>query len=190
MKVFFNASLSGKKKFGENYQLIHEAILKAGHELVASPVVTAEAENTDWTDPKAAGSYYKQIKEWTKKADLVIFEVSYPSTSIGFEVAMALSMSKPVMAFHGQDAPENFVLESIKDDKFQMVDYRLDEVDQAVADAITYATNQADTRFNFFISPDIGAYMDWLSRVRKLPRAVFLRQIIEQDMAKHPEFEG
>ncbi len=190
MKVFFNASLSGKKKFGGSYKLIDKAIRKAGHDMVASPVVSKEAETTDWTDPKAASAYYKKVKDWTKKAELVVFEVSYPSTSIGFEVAMALSAGKPVIAFHAVDAPENFVLESIQDEKFHMVEYRLSEVEQVVAEAITYATSQADTRFNFFISPDIGAYLDWVSKVRKLPRAVFLRRVIEQDMAKHKEFEG
>ena len=189
MKIFFNASLSGKEEFGEHYQKLHDAILKTDNEIIGSPVIT-DADSTDWSKAKEASNYYKRIKKLTKAADLCIFEVSYPSTSIGYEVALALGMGKPVVAFHVEDAPQNLVLESIKDDKFQLIDYKLDRLRGVVEDAIEYALEQADTRFNFFISPDIGAYLDWISKERKVPRAVFLRQLIEQDMEQFDDYEG
>jgi len=183
MKIFFNASLRGKREYGTNYDRIVAALKKTEHKLLASPVVNQDlGVLITKTDTKEAGNYYQQLLDWIKKADVCVFEVSYPSTSIGHEVALALQYSKPVVALHVKKAPANLVLESIKDDKFQLVDYSEDNISQTVADAIEYATEQMDTRFNFFISPDIGNYLDWVSKVKKIPRAVFLRQLIEEDM--------
>jgi hypothetical protein len=45
-----------------------------------------------------------------------------------------------------------------------------------------------DTRFNFFISPKIGNFLDWIAKKKKLPRAVYLRKLIEDDMDKNKEY--
>jgi hypothetical protein len=189
MKVFFNASLAGKRQFERNYALIHEAIEKAGHEMIASPVMINEAEKVILDDAEEAGSYYQRLQKWIKQAEICVFDVSYPSTSIGHEVALALHLGKPVVTLHVKSAPKNLVLESLDDDKLQLVDYTEDTVDELVDEAIGFATEQVDTRFNFFISPEIGAYLDFVARERKLPRAVFLRQLIEDDM-KEQGYDG
>lgn len=183
MKLFFNASLRGKKEYGENYVKIVEALKKTEHKLLASPAVDRDhLKLLKVTDTEEASDYYKQLLAWIKKADVCVFEVSYPSTSIGHEVALALQYSKPVVALHVKGAHHNMVLETIKDDKFQLIDYSSDNIGKTVSRAIDYATDQMDTRFNFFISPEIGNYMDWIAKVKKVPRAVFLRQLIESDM--------
>jgi len=183
MKIFYNASLTGKSEYLEYYELINAAIEKSGHEILAAPVMKKTVEAVIKESTKEAGDYAQKLQKWIKQADVCIFEVSYPSTSIGYEVALALTNAKPVVALHVHDAPVNSVLESIKDDKLQLIDYRVHEIEGLVADAIEYAGEQMDTRFNFFISPEIGNYLDWVAKERKLPRAVFLRQLIEEDMA-------
>jgi hypothetical protein len=52
--------------------------------------------------------------------------------------------------------------------------------------AIEYAINQQEVRF---ISPNIGRYLDWISKVKKIPRSVYLRALIERDMKENTEFE-
>ncbi len=185
MKIVFNASLTGKKEYEEHYKKIHELIEKTGNKIVAAPVLMGDIhKKVRESDTKEATDYYQKLIGWTKQADVCVFEVSYPSTSIGHEIAIALQYSKPVVAFHVKDAPENIVLESIKSDRLQVIDYELEKLGRLVEDAIDYASEQMDTRFNFFISPQIGAYLDWVAKEKKYPRAVFLRQLIEEDMKK------
>jgi len=51
------------------------------------------------------------------------------------------------------------------------------------------AKEQMDTRFNFFISPLHQTYLDWIAKHRKIPRSVYLRDLIERDMAQNKEFD-
>lgn len=189
MKVFFNASLTGKAEYTDNYQKIREAIESSDMQLIAAPVFHNEKSKVIKEGKQEVINYYKKLQNWIRQADICVFEVSYPSTSIGHEIAMALHASKPVVAFHVQDAPQNVILESITDDKLQLIDYDMDSVTKIVQDALQYATEQMDTRFNFFISPEIGNYLDWVAKYKKVPRAVFLRQLIEDDMKNH-NYEG
>ena len=190
MKLFFNASLMGKKEFAQNNKAIYDALIRSGHKMLAAPVMDNSTENVAKETAKEASSYYDKLVKWIKAADVCVFETSYPSTSIGHEIAVALGMSKPVIAFHVKEAPKNMVLDSIRDDKLQVIDYSLNKIDLLVDDAIAYALDQSDTRFNFFISPQIGTYLDKVSKERRLPRAVYLRRLIEEDMENTPEFEG
>lgn len=184
MNVFFNASLTGKKEYLDHYQKIHDAIEKNGKKIIAAPVFKTEKSKVITEDTKKAFDYYKRLQNWIRRADICVFEVSYPSTSIGHEIAMALYASKPVIALHVKDAPENILLQTITDDRLQVIDYTLHNLTQIVEDALDYASENMDTRFNFFISPAIGNYLDWISKHKKVPRAVFLRQLIEKDMKK------
>lgn len=185
MKVFFNASLTGKKEYGKNYEMIKDAIVKSGHKLVGVPVLEKSLlEKRDSSDTKEAVNFYETLIRWIKQAEVCVFEVSYPSFGIGYEVNTALQYSKPVIALHVEGAPQNMILSGIKDDRLQVIDYGTRGLERLVSDAIDYASEQMDTRFNFFISPQIGAYLDWVAKAKKVPRAVFLRQLIEEDMKR------
>lgn len=182
MKVFFNASLTGKKDYLVNYTKIREAIEKTDMNLVAAPVFDTEKSTVIQEGSEKILDYYNKLQDWIRKSDICVFEVSFPSTSIGHEIAMALHASRPVIALHVKDAAKNPILESITDERLQLIDYDLDKIQRIVEDAFDYATENMDTRFNFFISPQIGNYLDWISKYKKIPRAVFLRQLIEEDM--------
>lgn len=189
MKVFFNASLTGRKEYLEHYNRINKAILSTDKEVVAAPVLSGDKAKSIEGDSKEMMDYYKKLQSWIRKADICVFEVSFPSTSIGHEIALALYSSKPVIALHVEGATKNLILETINDDRLQLIDYKLDDVENVVQDALDYASENMDTRFNFFISPQIGNYLDWISKNKKLPRAVFLRQLIQNDMKKQG-YEG
>jgi len=52
------------------------------------------------------------------------------------------------------------------------------------------ANKNIDVRFNFFVSPKIISYLDWVSKNRMVPRSVFLRELIEKEMKKDKDFRG
>lgn len=191
MKVFFNASLHGKKEFQENYNKIFNALKRTDAEILAAPALEHDVDDLVGETSEAASNYYENLLRWIKQADIVFFEVSFPSTSIGYEIALALQQSKPVVAFRAKGSKRNVILDTIEDEKLQLIEYTpLENIDSLVSDSIEFALGQADTRFNFFISPRIAEHLDWISREKKVPRAVYLRQLIERDMMKNKEFNG
>lgn len=189
MKVFFNASLTGKRTFLQEYQAVFDALTAVEKvKLLHSPVMVGSLKKLSEETLIEAVGYFKKLERWIKSADVVVFEASYPSMGIGHEVAMALQFEKPVIVLHLPGKRPD-LLTGIPNDKLQILEYTTLELRAILQDALSYAADQQDTRFNFFISPKIGNYLDWVSKKRRLPRAVYLRKLIEEDMKKNKDFE-
>lgn len=181
MKIFFDASLSGKAEYDQNYRAIIREIEKLGHVLIKSTLFERAPEDVASESSKQAEEWYKKLKKWLNDCDVAVFEVSYSSTGIGHEVSVALNSGKPVIALH-VSGKHPFVLETIPSDKIQVIDYSLDQLANKLGVALEYAAGLVDTRFNFFISPKISNYLDWIAKKKRTPRAVYLRRLIEKAM--------
>lgn len=188
MKVFLNASLSGKKEFEEYYRRIFDSLKKNGHKVV-SPVMEGEKDRVSQETSDEAEKYYDKLSSAIAAADVLVFEVSYPSTGIGHEITLGLSRGKPVVVLYLKER-DPYILESMNDDRLQVLEYSLERgFEKLLNGALQYAAEQQDTRFNFFVSPRISAYLDWVSRKKKVPRAVYLRGLIKKDMEKEGDYQ-
>lgn len=67
-------------------------------------------------------------------------------------------------------------------------DEDMNNLDGILAKAVEDAMKHADVRFNFFVSPKILAYLDWVAQKRMIPRSVYLRNLIEKEMKKNKDF--
>ncbi len=190
MKVFFTGSPRALKDPARKaeHEAVFAAIEKTGATNISSLVITAKPDDFYSVDQESVFNHYNNTINNVKKADIVVAETSIQSMSMGYLVEKALSMSKPVIVAHRKGAPP-FFFSGIDDDRLQIVEYTLETADEVIAKAIDYAVNQQEVRFNFFISPAIGRYLDWISKEKKLPRSVYLRALIEHDMRDNKEFE-
>lgn len=190
MKVFYNASLIGKKFFSHEYEAIYQVI--KGTEKVTvlhSPVLVGSPEKVGAETIGQASAYFKRLQGWIKEADVCVFETSYPSMGVGYEIAMALQWGKSVIVLH-LPGKQSEVLSGLSSDKMQMIEYTMETVKVTVKEALMYAVEQQDTRFNFFVSPRIIHYLDWVAKKKRIPRAVYLRRLIEEDLKKSKDYEG
>jgi hypothetical protein len=122
--------------------------------------------------------------------DVVVCEASFPSTiSIGHEVSVALDKGKPIIALY-QPKKEPGVLEGINSERFMLLEYTQKDLKEVLDYGMEGAVEQIDVRFNFFISPKISKYLDKVSKETKTPRAVYLRNLIEEDMDSNDEYNG
>jgi hypothetical protein len=62
-------------------------------------------------------------------------------------------------------------------------------LEEKLKGALERAKEQSDIRFNFFVTPQILSYLSWLSGRKRIPRAVFLRTLIEREMKKDTEYK-
>lgn len=186
MKVYFDCSARGIKEHGEYYELIYRVIGELGHTHISnyqesldlSQVVNSHDRNT---------KLFKSSMRNIDKCDVLVLEISTNSLTMGFLMQRALSAGKPVIALH---LPGHYPLFAAgnEDEKLQVVEYSKDQITLSLRTALDYAAAQSDVRFNFFISPIIGQYLDWISKNKKIPRSVYLRNLIEEDMVKNPEY--
>ena len=184
MKIYFTGSLHNRDIDKKIYRRIISYLEKLGNTVKADHILYPTVEDLDRQTLTQRVGYYKDLDRWIKQSDLVVCEVSYPSTlNIGHEVSLALDKGKPVLALY-QKNREPGVLLGISSEKLILMEYSENDLEKIAKEGLSEANQKMDVRFNFFISPRIGAYLDWISKNQKTPRAVYLRRLIEEDMAK------
>lgn len=189
MTIYFNASVSGKKDYENNYRSIIESLQNMGHEVIYEHIFDVDPTELVTQTPKERASHHKNLNKWLSKADAVIVEVSYPSVSVGYEIGLALDKNKPVLALYSTENPPA-ALAGENSEKFILAKYDRDNLQRDLKYLINDFADLQDTRFNFFISPKHQNYLDWIAKNRKIPRSVFLRDLIEEHMEENEEYNG
>lgn len=188
MKIFFNTSVTGRNEYEENYKIIDRILQSTGHKVISAVFVATKDQVVKETEQDAV-TYYNKLTKWIKESDVLVFEVSYPSLGVGHEITWGLQLNKPTIVLYVK-GKKPYILDAIQDEKLQVYEYSLDDIEHTLKDAIDYSTGLQDTRFNFFISPKISTYLDWISKEKRVPRAVYLRRLIEEDMKKNKTVEN
>ena len=187
MKVYFTASVRGKKDFDENYDYIYNVIEDLGHKNIDDLILRIDADGFYKGSHKDQVKLYKQTIDDIKKCDVVVLEVSIHSLSMGFVMQKALELGKPVVSLYMPGCDPYFAM-GVDNEKLQVIEYSKSNLKKVLSVALVYAQDQMDTRFNFFISPKICNYLDWIAKKKKTPRAVYLRRLIEKEMDNNKEY--
>jgi nucleoside 2-deoxyribosyltransferase len=98
MNIYFACSITGGREFESIYQEIVAALTLDGHEIPTSHLVQSDVqENERLLTPNEV---YNRDVDWIRKCDVLIAEVSVPSHGVGYEIAIALDLGKPVLCVH------------------------------------------------------------------------------------------
>lgn len=187
MKIVFIASAAQKVDLGRYYESIVNELKRRDIDVFSGHLFTDVTDSSLVEDQKIE-SWYKEVNQKVRSADAVVVELSYPSTvNVGHLLTEALDSGKPVVALY-LSGREPFFLRGRVDDKLLLMEYHDDDIKIVVDNALDYVSTAQDVRFNFFISPQIGRYLDWVSKKRRIPRAVYLRRLIEEDMRTNQEY--
>lgn len=188
MKVYFGTSPRTKEKYPEVIE-IYGLISKLGYKQTSDWVKTVKADEFYKSTVKQMNDHHKKMIRSIKAADVCVFEVSSHSLSVGYLVNFALESGKTVVVM-SQSQESLILFKTIKSDKLITVVYTKSDLKDKLEKALMEAASNSDVRFNFFVSPKILAYLDWIAKKRKIPRSVFLRGLIEKQMKKDKEFRG
>ena len=170
-----------------HYQKIVEILDEMGHKVIANHVLKKDKLTYRNQTEEESLENQRKLTKWKRQADLVVAEVSHPSLGVGQEIALSLAANKPVVALY-LSGREPHILRDEGGDLLLIVPYSTDNIKRSLEDAIDYAAERQDTRFNFFVSPSIVNYLDNIARKERIPRAVYLRRLIEEDMKGNTEY--
>lgn len=100
-KVYFACSIRGG---GDTslYQAIVDAIKEAGGEVLSEIFVADAIERSG--SPLPADKIYARDTHMIRDADAVIAEVTNPSLGVGYELAYAENLRKPILCLYGKFA--------------------------------------------------------------------------------------
>lgn len=164
-----------------------------GHEVIHKHVTSNEQSDLDKMSIDQDSDFHSNILKNIQKSDIVVSEVSSNSLSVGYLLSYAASSGKPLLVFYHSKTDEPNLFRSLakNSSKIFLVKYSsLDELNSLILEYVEYAKDQVDVRFNFFIPPSIGNYLDWISKTKKVPRSVYLRNLIEKDMTKNEKYHS
>jgi nucleoside 2-deoxyribosyltransferase len=99
LTIYFGGAISGGRADVGHYRRIVDALAADGHRVLAGAVasedVTAHGEALD---PRAI---FERDLAWIAEADVLVAEVSVPSTGVGYEIAAArYRFGKPVICLY------------------------------------------------------------------------------------------
>jgi nucleoside 2-deoxyribosyltransferase len=103
MNIYFACSITGGRAFETVYQAITRALLEDGHEVPTAHLADPGVKALEMiVSPRQV---YERDVAWIQACDALIAEVSTPSHGVGYEVALALSLGKPVLCCYQDRQP-------------------------------------------------------------------------------------
>ncbi len=191
MQVYFVASSRLVDKNKEMYGRMYKTIA-AEYKMVSDKVmkwIKKGVLDLQKADLETKIANYKETLRDLSKADIVVMEISGHSMSMGYILTKTLELNKPVVALYTPDAQPIFIV-GIDNPKLILREYKPENMERVLWDSLKEAKGLIDMRFNFFVSPKILNYLDWVGQKRMIPKSVFLRNLIEREMKKDREFKG
>jgi hypothetical protein len=95
VNIYFACSITGGREFEPVYQAVVRALEEDGHVIPTSYLASAEV--IDLEKVVSPQDVYNRDISWIQNADMLIAEVSTPSHGVGYEIAYALAIGKPVL---------------------------------------------------------------------------------------------
>lgn len=187
IRVYFLASITGKKLYFDYYKEIIRLLKKYNCE-VEEYVSTCTKDSLLAQTTEERIRDHKKLQRAAKKADLIVAEASYPSTSAGYEIARALDWEKPVLVLYSEDAECPTILKGRMSDKFLLESYNKENLGEVIKGALDYFKTVSDIRFTFLLPAPIIQYLDWVAEHKKIPRSVFIRETLLEKMKNDKEY--
>lgn len=162
-----------------------DAIHEGGHTMAHAWVEPAyqrqqnekkKFEDTDWS------LLYKDSVEAINRADVVVAETSTPSFSVGYQVALAVSMKKPILVLNREGVEKSFFASGIETG----IEYEK-YTEETVKDIVKQFLERndittKDMRFNFFIDRPIYNYLRWAALKTGKTKAEVLRELVQREI--------
>lgn len=184
MKIYFTGSIVGKKDYLENYLKIIDVLRNKGFEVISDHIINTSESQIRIETKEDRLKFNAQLEKWIGSADFMIAETSFPSISVGYEISFALSLNKPVLILYSAGDPPSLLAQH-QDEKLVCEKYNFKILPNIINNFINYIQGTQETRFTFFITPEIALHLEKVSKKEKLPKSVYLRKLIEKDMEKN-----
>jgi nucleoside 2-deoxyribosyltransferase len=95
MNIYFACSITGGRDFESIYRAITAALISDGHEVPTAHLAYPRVKEFEGRVPPR--EIYERDTAWIRTCEALVAEVSTPSHGVGYEVAYALSLGKPVL---------------------------------------------------------------------------------------------
>lgn len=148
---------------------IYASELKFGHDGVDWPIM------------------YRDTVEAITRSDVVIGDTSIQSFGVGYQVAVAIQMKKPVLLLHKEQKEKLPFVSGIRATNVVFKTYNKNNIAKIIKNFLEENDIKTkDMRFNFFIDRHIYNYLRWASHKTGKTKAEVLRTLVQKEI-EHKE---
>jgi nucleoside 2-deoxyribosyltransferase len=134
MNLYFSCSLTGGRQDQPVYAAMVSHLQSLDHRVLTAHLASETAMAADGAlSPEAV---FERDTQWLRTCDAVIAEVSTPSHGVGFEIAYALELGKPVLCLARVGVRVSKMLTGIRQTGFALREY--DTLEEALARMNTF----------------------------------------------------
>jgi hypothetical protein len=189
MKIFFVGSPRALKEHKNELTKIYHTITQLGHENLYHLVINSNPDTFYNKNETQINFHFKTTSQALHAADLLIVEASIHSLSMGYLVRMGEELDKPVIVMY-KSGSEPFFFSGNTYERLLLVEYTLESIKENLTQALSYASDLLDTRFNLFLSPQMNSYLKWITKRNRTNRSTYIRQLLQNEIKQHPEFQA
>jgi nucleoside 2-deoxyribosyltransferase len=98
VKIYFSGSISGGRDHAAIYPHLVAQLQAQGHHVLSAHVADPDALEAE--KDRSPREVFERDTNWVKDCDALIAEVSTPSLGVGYEIALAVQLGKPVLCVY------------------------------------------------------------------------------------------
>lgn len=125
MKIYFSAAISAGRERQPLYARMVEFMQAQGHDVLSAHVAHAEVLHAE--AQRTAQEIYTRDMQMVAACEVMIAEVSRPSLGVGYEIAAALQLQRPVLCLCEKEIFLTRMLTGNTNANLKIVFYSLDE---------------------------------------------------------------
>lgn len=165
------------------------AILKNEDISIDTSYIDTKLEE-DYSDLEAG---HRRNKNMLKNSDILIAEATSDSHGIGFLIAEALSLKKPVLCLSYENRkgrPSSVLSSSAKEARLlQFKIYNDSNLKDIITSFLKEAKQKLDTKFILIIPAEIDRYLEWASKEKRMHKAQLVREAIDKIIEEDKDYQ-
>lgn len=185
MKIGFLTAKRAETQFPEEFKLIVQHLEQNGHEVIHHLDIPLESilPLSYAARQELFMDFYHRLTE----CDLVFADTSIQSTQVGFGLAYLRTKGLPVVILSqgeltNQFFPKGEIYSNIE--HMMAYHYTKSTIKSILDEALDFMSEQMDKRFTMIFPANLMAKLEEFSQKKKLPKAVYIRQLIEKSLSE------
>lgn len=188
MKIGLLTSHRWKQQNKSLFQEMVEYLQSKGHQILTSDIKLEELIPMRYVEREAIFSeFYHKLLD----CDVVFAECTLQSTQVGFGLAYLRARGKPIIVLSLREVNEMQTQGEVysNEENLAVYEYSKGDMKSVINEALNSMESHIDKRFTIIFPADLMNQLEDVARKKKLPKSVFIRQLIEEDLAKNTSTE-
>lgn len=192
MIIHLIAPVNGLVENIDNLRAVVKYVKSQGHEFARDWLDEAYKQETTKTTSSSEKIWQDIIQknfEAIAKSDVVIADITYDNTAIGYQIATAIHQKKPVLLILKKGSQVSPFTWNIPSNFLKRVEYASDNLESKIEPFLKENDiTTKDMRFNFFIDRAIYNYLRWAALKTGKTKAEVLRELVNREIDNKDQY--